>query len=100
MPTRQSVWSAVAADAPHKPPNSGPGDRGRVLVQDQLASSLFRVNEPVRESVGTQLLRSIYHFRFHVGEAAAVRQLIGQGEFPGFVGDLSAATYRPEADEG
>jgi hypothetical protein len=46
------------------------------------------------------LMRTIYHYWFHTGEAAGVRQLLGHHDLPEFVGDMEAATYRPEADHG
>lgn len=52
---------------------------------------------PVDESVGTLLLRNTYHYWFHTGEAAAVRQLLGHADLPEFVGDMTDATYRREA---
>ena len=48
------------------------------------------------ESVGTLLLRNLYHYWFHTGEAAAVRQMLGHPNLPDFVGDMSEAPYRPE----
>jgi len=50
----------------------------------------------VDESYGTLLMRNIYHYWFHTGEAHAIRQLLGHGELPQFVGDMAAAAYRPE----
>ena len=49
------------------------------------------------ESVGTMLYRNIYHYWFHIGEAHAIRQMLGHGELPQFVGDMSQALYRPES---
>jgi len=49
------------------------------------------------ESIGTMLLRNIYHYWFHIGEAHAVRQLLGHSDLPQFVGDISKASYRPES---
>ena len=37
-----------------------------------------------------------YHYWFHTGEAHAIRQQLGQTDLPQFVGDMSAALYRPE----
>jgi hypothetical protein len=51
--------------------------------------------KPVRESVGTMLQRNIWHYWFHIGEAHAIRQLLGHSDLPEFVGDMSQATYRP-----
>ena len=48
------------------------------------------------ESVGTLLMRNIYHYWFHLGEAYAIRQLLGHRDLPQFVGDMSEAVYRPE----
>ena len=40
------------------------------------------------ESHGTRLLRTIYHYFFHTGEAHAVRQQLGHPDLPYFVGDM------------
>jgi hypothetical protein len=50
----------------------------------------------IDESFGTLLMRNIYHYWFHTGEAHAIRQMLGHGELPQFVGDMAAAVYRPE----
>ena len=48
-------------------------------------------------SVGTFLRRTTYHYWYHLGEALAVRQMLGHGDLPDFVGDIdSHAPYRPE----
>jgi hypothetical protein len=46
------------------------------------------------ENVGTLLLRNIYHYWFHTGEAHAVRQQLGHPDLPQFVGDMSLALVR------
>jgi hypothetical protein len=48
------------------------------------------------ENIGTMLLRNIYHYWFHLGEAHAVRQMLGHEDLPVFVGDMSNAYYMPE----
>ena len=53
--------------------------------------------KPMRESIGTMLLRNIYHYWHHCGEAAAVRQMLGHTNLPEFVGDMSLAVYQPES---
>jgi hypothetical protein len=53
--------------------------------------------EHLDESIGTKLLRNIYHYWFHTGEAHAIRQLLGHTDLPEFVGDISRAVYHPEA---
>lgn len=50
-----------------------------------------------KESIGTLLQRAIYHYWYHIGEAMAVRQLMGHSNLPDFVGNLgSKAPYQPE----
>jgi hypothetical protein len=50
-----------------------------------------RVTAPITEgysSVGTFLLRTTYHYWYHLGEALAVRQMLGHTGLPDFVGDI------------
>ena len=49
------------------------------------------------ESIGTSLLRVTYHYWFHLGEAQAVRQMLGHHDLPQFVGAINDAPYMPEA---
>ena len=48
------------------------------------------------ENIGTMLLRCIHHYWFHIGEAHAVRQMLGHKDLPQFVGDMSAVGYTSE----
>jgi hypothetical protein len=41
-------------------------------------------------------MRNIYHYWYHTGEAAAVRQMLGHSDLPQFVGDINQVAYRPE----
>jgi len=65
------------------------------LATERLQQHLEWMGEALEESIGTMLLRNMYHYWFHTGEAHAVRQLLGQTGLPDFVGDMSAALYRP-----
>jgi uncharacterized damage-inducible protein DinB len=67
-----------------------------VLTVEQLQTHFEYKGKPVPEDVGTLLLRNIYHYWFHTGEAHAIRQMLGHGELPQFVGDMSEVLYRPE----
>jgi hypothetical protein len=58
------------------------------LTNDLLASTLIYEGKPVRENVGTMLRRTTYHYWYHLGEAMAVRQLLGHSGMADFVGDL------------
>jgi hypothetical protein len=46
---------------------------------------------------GSLLQRVIYHYWFHIGENMAIRQRLGHGRLPQFVGDLDGqAPYKPD----
>lgn len=63
------------------------------LTADMLITTLLWEGKPYRENIGTMLQRNIYHYWYHTGEAAAIRQLLGHADLPEFVGDMSAAAY-------
>jgi len=52
--------------------------------------------ESSRETPGTKLHRTTYHYWFHLGESQAIRQMLGPGRLPDFVGGFGDAQYRPE----
>jgi uncharacterized damage-inducible protein DinB len=70
------------------------------LTPERLLTHYQVDGKPHRESIGTQLQRVIYHYWFHLGEAQAVRQLLGHTDLPDFVGEISKAPYGPEASAG
>ena len=48
-------------------------------------------------TIGSLLLRVIYHYWYHIGEIMSIRQQLGQPNLPDFVGDLDdLAPYRAE----
>jgi hypothetical protein len=66
------------------------------LTPTLLQEFLLRDGKPMDESIGTLLMRNIYHYWVHTGEASAVRQMLGHTGLPQFVGDMSLAAYHPE----
>ncbi len=63
------------------------------LTQETLAAPI----KPNAATVGSLLLRTTYHYWYHLGEAMALRQLLEKGPTPDFVGDIDTeAPYRPE----
>jgi hypothetical protein len=66
------------------------------LTPQKLLTHFEWQGKPRRESIGTMLLRNLYHYWFHLGEAHAIRQQLGHTDLPQFVGEMSAALYRPE----
>ncbi len=71
------------------------------LTSADLETPLPRDDRPQRSAAGSQLQRITYHYWMHIGEAAAVRQILGHGELPQFVGPIEKlAPYRREDDPG
>ncbi len=65
-----------------------------VLTPETMQQFFMRPNgQPFPESIGTLLMRNIYHYWFHTGEAHAVRQVSGHPDLPQFVGNLAEAPY-------
>lgn len=84
-----AAWHAITAAA-------DPWLNGLTTAQLGTAANLADEGD-VPSTVGSLLLRTIYHYWYHTGENMAVRQLLGHHVQPGFVGDLDrAAPYRPE----
>ena len=81
------VWHKVTAEA----------DKYlATLTPEIMQYFLQREGKPLEENIGTLLMRNIYHYWYHTGEASAVRQMLGHAKVPEFVGDMSAAVYEPE----
>ena len=68
------------------------------LTTEKLQTHVEWEGKRLPESIGTLLYRNTYHYWYHMGEAHAIRQLLGHPDLPQFVGDMSQALYRPEQD--
>jgi uncharacterized damage-inducible protein DinB len=66
------------------------------LTPELLQTHFVWKGKPRDESIGTTLMRNIYHYWYHLGEAHAVRQMLGHKDLPEYVGDMSKAFYFPE----
>lgn len=82
-----AVWRTVTAAA---------DDYLDTLTPDLLLTHQKEAGQALDETIGTKLLRNIYHYWFHTGEAHAIRQLLGHTDLPQFVGDIGEAIYAPE----
>lgn len=83
-----TAWDAVVARVDPYFDTLGP---------DRIGDHLVVAGARLPESIGTMLLRGIYHYWFHTGEASAVRQLLGHADLPDFVGAIGReAPYRPD----
>ncbi|MGD9092141.1 MAG: DinB family protein [Anaerolineales bacterium] len=59
------------------------------ITPETLRTYLLRQGDPIPEDVGTSLLRNIFHYWFHIGEAHAIRQMLGHEKLPQFVGNMA-----------
>lgn len=67
------------------------------VTAETLVSSVRHEDVWDELTYGNLMLRTIYHYWFHTGENAAIRQALGHTNLPDFVGDLEEhAPYRPE----
>ena len=66
------------------------------VTSETLLTSFVENEKPMGQSIGTLMLRNIYHYWFHNGENAGIRQALGHRNLPQFVGDMSEAVYRSE----
>jgi len=64
------------------------------ISDETLDDYLTWKDKPLSESVGILLLRNIYHYWHHIGEAHAIRQLLGHDELPVFVGGMQAVRVK------
>jgi hypothetical protein len=80
----RATWGRITASA---------DDYLTTITAKTLSNHLERGTETLREDVGTSLLRNIYHYWFHLGEAHAIRQMLGHPNLPQYVGNMSTLRY-------
>ena len=59
------------------------------ITPNMLDKHMEHNGKPMHESIGKSLLRNIYHYWFHTGEAHAIRQMKGHKDLPDFVGNMA-----------
>lgn len=74
-----AVWERITAQADVFLESLGLEDRRRVLV---------RGGRPAKYTTGSLLLRNIFHYWFHTGEAIGLRQALGHTGLPEFVAEM------------
>ena len=81
-------WSAITAEA----------DRWlESATSEVLEAHVTSGGRQIQRRYGDLLQRVIYHYWFHTGENAAIRQLLGHERLPQFVGSIDRkAPYRPD----
>ena len=63
------------------------------LQAEMLTTHLELRGKPAPESIGTLLMRNIFHYWFHIGQAVMARKMLGHTNLPEFVGDLSSVAF-------
>jgi hypothetical protein len=63
------------------------------ITPEMLEVYIEHNGKPMHESIGKSLLRNIYHYWFHIGEAHAIRQVLGHKDLPDFVGNMVLVQY-------
>jgi uncharacterized damage-inducible protein DinB len=67
------------------------------LTTQKLTEQVVANGKPIQRYWGNLLQRVIYHYWYHTGENAAIRQMLGHTDLPQFVGSIDTqAPYRPE----
>lgn len=85
LDTMWDTWRTITAAA----------DEYLDTLTDAILGERFQwEGKPWWEDIGTMLLRNTYHYWFHTGEAHAVRQQLGHGDLPQFVGQFPPEIYR------
>ena len=85
-----AAWRAITATA---------DEYLDTLTPEMMSTHLEREGKSMREDVGISLLRNIYHYWFHLGEAHALRQMLGHKNLPQYVGDMAAVRYALEEQD-
>jgi len=58
------------------------------LTTDDLLANAVNKGKPIPYTHGNLLQRVIYHYWYHTGENMAIRQQLGHGRLPQFVGNI------------
>jgi hypothetical protein len=67
------------------------------LTPAKLGENATSQGKPIERRYGDLLQRVIYHYWYHIGENMAIRQQLGHGRLPVFVGNIDhKAPYQPE----
>ncbi len=66
------------------------------LTAETILQPYIYNGEATKYSVGSRMQRVLYHYWYHTGENAAIRQMLGHTNLPEFVGDIEdEAPYIP-----
>ena len=67
------------------------------LTSEKLEAPIISRGKEIQYTFGNLILRTIYHYWYHLGENMAIRQKLGHSRLPQFVGAIDRkAPYNPE----
>ncbi|MBC8506151.1 MAG: DinB family protein [Anaerolineales bacterium] len=66
------------------------------VTSEKLEEYFMGADKSYPESIGTMLLRNIYHYWYHIGESRTIREMMGHDNLPEYVGNMSQAVYQRE----
>ena len=67
------------------------------MTSETLQLPFTRDGQPMPYNLGSRMYRMLYHYWYHTGENAAIRQMLGHTDLPQFIGEVEEiAPYRPE----
>jgi hypothetical protein len=93
-PSLQAMWAAWKVVTAEVDKFLEPLNGTALIVHTPKRSA---PSDTYKESIGTRIRRTTYHYWYHTGESQAIRQLLGHerlGQFVGNIGDK--APYIPE----
>ena len=83
----QAIWQTITAEA---------DCYLETLTTELMETHIMHDGDYSKENVGTMLMRNLYHYWYHMGEVASIRQLLGHKNLPELVGDMTMVMYRTE----
>ena len=70
-----------------------------LLTSEKLAQRYLVNGKPGPTTFGSLMLRTIYHYWYHIGENMSIRQMLWHKDLPEFVGNIDdEAPYLPESE--
>jgi hypothetical protein len=94
-PTLVEVWEAWRTITQASDPWLQQLTTERLYATHTFRSAMS--GQQVELTFGSMLLRTLYHYWYHNGENQAIRQPLGHGDLPQFVGNIDdEALYRRE----
>jgi hypothetical protein len=83
----KAIWQTITSEA---------DGYLETLTPELMETHFMHDGNYLEENVGTMLMRNLYHYWYHMGEVASIRQFLGHKNLPEFVGDMTMVMYQAE----